>query len=367
MTPENVSAASASVLCPTSVMAARPAAVRGGDSSSSSSKVLAPSPIKNILGAKLASSNLSPYIKLVSGMAGGVAEACTLQPLDVAKTRLQLDKTNEYNGMIDCLKKTARNEGVGALYKGLTPFVTHLTLKYALRFGAFEKFKVMLGADAKGNASAKVNFTAGLAVGTLEACMIVTPFEVIKTRLQKQKVVAGQEPMYRGPIDVVVKIVRNEGIQRLWSGNMPTVIRQGSNQAFNFMSMAILNKMLWGKEQGDGKVLAVWQTLLNGLLAGAVGPCLNAPIDVVKTRMMGQDFSKPGEIKYTGWYQTARLIAAEEGLPALWKGIIPRLSRLAPGQAITWTVVMRVSTYFENLQKEIAADEKFKKEAEDKK
>mmetsp|Transcript_5780 Transcript_5780/g.11873 ORF Transcript_5780/g.11873 Transcript_5780/m.11873 type:complete len:357 (+) Transcript_5780:238-1308(+) len=346
-----------SALCPIGVMSATRAVHGPRDDN----KVFAPSPIKNILGARLASSNLSPYIKLVSGMAGGIAEACTLQPLDVAKTRLQLDKTGEYNGMIDCLKKTAKNEGVAALYKGLTPFVTHLTLKYALRFGAFEKFKTMLGADSKGNASAKVNFTAGLAVGTLEACMIVTPFEVIKTRLQKQKVKAGEVPMYKGPIDVVVKIIRNEGIQRLWSGNMPTVIRQGSNQAFNFMSMAILNKMLWGKEQGDGKVLAVWQTLLNGLLAGAVGPCLNAPIDVVKTRMMGQDFSKPNEIKYTGWYQTAKLIAQEEGMPALWKGIIPRLSRLAPGQAITWTVVMRVSTYFENLQKELAEEEKFSK------
>merc|ERR1719205_471745 len=70
--------------------------------------VIANSPIKDALNAKLRNSNISPYVKLVSGMAGGVAEACSLQPLDVAKTRLQLDKKGQYKGMFDCLKTIAK-------------------------------------------------------------------------------------------------------------------------------------------------------------------------------------------------------------------------------------------------------------------
>lgn len=286
-------------------------------------------------------------VKLIAGMAGGLAEATLLQPLDVAKTRLQLDKEKKYRGMFDCLLKVRKEEGVTALYKGLTPFVTHLTLKYALRFGLFEKIRVALNGGNTGQASSQVNFISGLAVGCIEATMIVTPFEVIKTRLQKK--VANQDIKYKGPIDVVVRIAREEGIRRLWSGNTPTVIRQGSNQAFNFMAMAYLNELLWNKKPGDGKTLEVWKTLLNGLLAGAIGPCFNAPVDVIKTRMMAQTY-KPGEdIKYKNWFQAGKLIAQEEGIGALWKGIIPRLTRLAPGQAITWTVVMRVTSYFENL------------------
>jgi len=326
------------------------------------SAVLAQSPIKDALSAKLAHSNISPYIKLLSGMAGGVAEACLLQPLDVAKTRLQLDAAKRYTGMFDCIKVIAKEEGASALYKGLTPFVTHLTFKYALRFGLFEKIKHAMGADASGNASKSVNFSAGLAVGCIEATMIVTPFEVIKTRLQKQVNKAGVKPKYSGPIDVVTKVIREEGIRRMWSGNMPTVIRQGSNQAFNFMSMAILNQALWDKKQGDGKVLAAWQTLLNGLLAGAVGPCMNCPVDVIKTRMMAQDYTDPANVKYKNWHQAARLIAKEEGIPALWKGLIPRLTRLAPGQAITWTVVMRISSTLENWQAEAREKERFAKQ-----
>uniref|UniRef100_A0A7S3PR75 Uncharacterized protein n=1 Tax=Aplanochytrium stocchinoi TaxID=215587 RepID=A0A7S3PR75_9STRA len=317
-------------------------------------EVIAPSAVKNAIGEKLRGSTVSPWVKLVAGMCGGVTEAVCLQPLDVAKTRLQLDKAGKYTGMFNCLGTIAKEEGASALYKGLTPFVTHLTLKYAVRFGMFEQFKRMLGADKNGNASAKVNFTAGLAVGCLEATMIVTPFEVIKTRLQKQ--VGSANLKYKGPIDVVVKVIKEEGVKRMWSGNIPTVIRQGSNQAFNFMSMAILNKVLWDKQQGDGKQLAVWKTLLNGILAGAVGPCMNCPVDVIKTRMMAQEHIPGQEVKYKNWYQAAKLIAKEEGVPALWKGLIPRLTRLAPGQGITWTVVMRVTSFFE--QQGLAAQEK---------
>ena len=43
---------------------------------------------------------LSPLIKGFAGSLGGVAEACLLQPMDVIKTRIQLDKEGKYRGII---------------------------------------------------------------------------------------------------------------------------------------------------------------------------------------------------------------------------------------------------------------------------
>lgn len=68
---------------------------------------------------------------------------------------------------------------------------------------------------------------------------------------------------------------------------------------------------------------------------------------MIKTRLMAQETIKGKEPKYRGWVHAMRVIAAEEGVLALWKGLIPRLARLAPGQAITWTVVTKVQTMFE--------------------
>lgn len=307
---------------------------------------MATSALKDAIGSELKGRPVPVYVKMLAGMAGGVAEACMLQPLDVTKTRLQLDTIGKYKGMIHCSKTIYREEGYLALYKGLSPFVTHLTLKYALRFGSFAKFRELIAGGKDKPVTNRVNFTAGLMAGCLESVLIVTPFEVVKTRMQKE-IGVGQ---FKGPIDCARKVVAREGITALWKGNVPTMVRQGSNQAFNFMAMAWLNKNLWKKEDGDGKKLPVTGTLVNGLIAGSLGPCFNTPMDVLKTRLMAQETVKGQELKYKGFVDALRVIAKEEGVGALWKGLVPRLTRMAPGQAITWTVVMQVTHIFETAE-----------------
>lgn len=52
----------------------------------------------------------------------------------------------------------------------------------------------------------------------------------------------------------------------------------------------------------------------------------------------------PGKVpKYTGLLQACVVIAREEGVLALWKGITPRLLRIMPGQAITFMTYEAVS------------------------
>lgn len=279
----------------------------------------------------------------------------SLQPLDVTKTRLQLDNVGRYKGMVHGLRTIAAEEGAGALYKGLTPFVTHLTLKYALRFGSFGFFKNLLGVRADGEGEAWKNFTAGLFAGLTEAVIIVTPFEVVKTRLQKQEGTDAKKLKYRGPIHAVRTIVTEEGAGALWKGVVPTMLRQGSNQAFNFMAFAFMQRHIFKRVEGDGVAQPLWQPFVTGLIASTIGPLFNCPLDVVKTRLMAQD-TKRGEVpKYSGWVSTMKTIAAEEGVGALWKGLIPRLARLAPGQAITWTVVATVQTWYERKFMDAAA------------
>ena len=85
--------------------------------------------------------NVPSYVKALAGISGGIFEAISLQPLDFAKTRLQMDKRGRYNNMFDCISKVSRKEGFLALYKGLTPLITHLGIKYCFRFGSFDIYK----------------------------------------------------------------------------------------------------------------------------------------------------------------------------------------------------------------------------------
>lgn len=117
-------------------------------------------------------------MKALSGSLGGAMEACCLQPIDVIKTRLQLDRSGSYKGIIHCGTTIARNEGLRALWKGLTPFASHLTLKYTLRMGSNAVLQSAFKDAQTGNLSHHGRLLSGFGAGVLEALVIVTPFEV---------------------------------------------------------------------------------------------------------------------------------------------------------------------------------------------
>ena len=57
-----------------------------------------------------------------------------------------------------------------------------------------------------------------------------------------------------------------------------------------------------------------------------------------------------GPVRYKGLLDALVKIPKEEGLRALWRGLIPRLMRIPPGQAIVWAVSDQITGYFERRQ-----------------
>ena len=290
--------------------------------------------------------SIPSYVKAFAGITGGIFEAISLQPLDLAKTRIQMDKRGKYNNMFDCISKVNKREGFFALYKGLTPLVTHLGIKYCFRFGSFDIYKKNTEKFIQNTMAA--SFIAGLGSGITESIFIVTPFDVIKTRLQMSHH-SMTDPheisriKYKGPIHCALTVVKEEGPTALWKGLTPTMIRQGSNQSCNFMTFYALNKYVWGKEIGSGQKIESWKSFVNGVIAGSVGPILNNPFDVAKTMLMAQGNEK----EYRNTIDCITKVFHHEGPTSLWKGIIPRLSRTALGQGIAWMTVMKFVEYYE--------------------
>ncbi|XP_016961060.1 mitochondrial glutamate carrier 1 isoform X2 [Drosophila biarmipes] len=58
------------------------------------------------------------YWSLMAGLVGGMTGAFLVTPLDVIKTRLQADSEKEFDGIVDCVQKTLKREGVTAFFKG---------------------------------------------------------------------------------------------------------------------------------------------------------------------------------------------------------------------------------------------------------
>ena len=67
---------------------------------------------------------------------------CTYRPLHY-KIRCQ-GALRCYLGIWNCGSTIIKEEGVRSLWKGLTPFAVHLTLKYALRMGTNAFYQSLL-------------------------------------------------------------------------------------------------------------------------------------------------------------------------------------------------------------------------------
>ncbi|RVW11911.1 Mitochondrial succinate-fumarate transporter 1 [Vitis vinifera] len=183
-------------------------------------------------------------------------------------------------------------------------------------------------------------------IGFTKKLVLVLLVQVVKIRLQQQRGLSPELLKYKGPIHCARTIIREEGLRGLWAGAAPTVMRNGTNQAAMFTAKNAFDGILWKKQEGDGKVLQPWQSMISGFLAGTAGPVCTGPFDVVKTRLMAQGRAG-GKLKYKGMVHAIRTIFAEEGLLALWKGLLPRLMRIPPGQAIMWGVADQVTGFYE--------------------
>lgn len=71
---------------------------------------------------------------LAAGAIAGVSEILCMYPLDVVKTRFQIQVGNsEYTSIVDCFKKMIKNEGFGSLYRGILPPIFVEAPKRAVR------------------------------------------------------------------------------------------------------------------------------------------------------------------------------------------------------------------------------------------
>jgi predicted membrane-bound mannosyltransferase len=202
-------------------------------------------------------------------------------------------------GPFGTARRIITREGPLALYKGLTAVYTGIIPKMAIRFVSFEWYRDALGGwynHYSGLSSStpppSVTFTAGLLSGLTEAVVIVTPAEVCKIRMQSQyhslmDPSQRQHAKYRNVAQTAVLIVKEEGLGALYKGVVPTMLRQGCNQAVNFTVYNWSKKVVlsWKKSKveksgGDSKEVTLdhWQSLVLGGLSGGMGPLVNNPL-----------------------------------------------------------------------------------------
>lgn len=270
-----------------------------------------------------------------AGCIAGAVEVTAVWPMEFIKTQLQLQaKTKNvifpYNGMISGLTYTVHETGFFSLYRGLAPTLIGSFPKAGIRFGLNAVIKNKLR-NKDGELTASKNFIAGLGAGVTEALVIVAPVETVKTKcIELNKSFAGG----------LRYIMSTEGISGIYKGALPTALKQGSNQGLRFMWFSEYKRVI----TNDGeKNLSPLMGLLGGMSAGCFSTFGSNPFDVVKTRMQGT-----GAVQYKNTLDCFTQVVMKEGITSLYAGVVPRLSRVVPGQGIMFMSFETIQGWLES-------------------
>lgn len=240
----------------------------------------------------------------VCGAIAGFVETAVCHPLDTIKTRMQV----RGNGLVSTIRSVWDR---GGFYRGIVPVWSGVIPKNAVRFSVYDRLMT---------ATEGSSFLSGLGAGAVEAVVVVNPSDIIKIRLQTASSIRDAVR------PTISQIIAEENLRLFSKGVGMTILRQSSNQATNFF----VHKSL---KDDFG-----FNTMSAGFISGSVGPILNHPLDVIKTRIQSSG---------NGFVSIASDIFSKKGIRGFYVGIVPRLVRIMPGQAVTFGVYDSCRSYLE--------------------
>uniref|UniRef100_A0AAG5DTK0 Mitochondrial carnitine/acylcarnitine carrier protein n=1 Tax=Anopheles atroparvus TaxID=41427 RepID=A0AAG5DTK0_ANOAO len=167
-----------------------------------------------------------------AGTAAGLAQSVVCSPMELIKTRLQLQdnlpKTaHRFSGPLDCTRHIWRREGARGIFRGLGITAARDMPGFASYFVAYE---YMVRTVA--NPSPFVILMAGGLAGTF-SWLVTFPLDVVKSRLQADGI--SGKPQYTGLVDCIRKSHAAEGLSFLSRGLASTLLRAFPMNAVCFL------------------------------------------------------------------------------------------------------------------------------------
>ncbi|ORX89791.1 mitochondrial carrier [Basidiobolus meristosporus CBS 931.73] len=257
-----------------------------------------------------------------------------LTPVDVVKTRIQLEPTVYNKGMIAGFRQIIKNEGAGTLLTGFGPTFSGYFMQGAFKFGGYEFWKKTF-IDILGLETASDNRTAiylaSAAIAEFFADIALCPMEATRIRLVSQPTFAS------GLVSGFTRLLKEEGVIRgFYSGFGPICFKQIPYNMTKFVmyertSEAIYKTIGTPKDQlSTGTHTGI--NLGSGLIAGICAAIVSQPADTLLSKINKQKGAE-GSI-------TSRLIALskELGVKGLFIGLGPRIVMVGSLTALQFAI-----------------------------
>lgn len=274
--------------------------------------------------------NLGP-----SAFSAAFAEVCTI-PIDTAKVRLQLqgnaiDTVPKYKGILRTMRTIAREEGLGALWKGLTAGIHRQILFGGLSIGLYEPVKNYYGRfDFLGDVPLLLKIMAGLTTGAI-AIGVASPTDLVKVRLQvEDNLQTGAGKRYPNAVAAYSIIAKDEGFLGLWTGVTPNIVRCSIINAAEMASYDQAKQVLLAAGLKDDILCQI----LSGLGAGLMAVCVGSPVDTVKSQVMGDS-----QGLYKGFFDCCYKTMVNKGPLAFYQGFLSNFGRLGSFNVVVFVTL----------------------------
>lgn len=258
---------------------------------------------------------------------GALFAAVLLYPLDVVKTRKQVDVSDEHAALAAASKRKSHNmwltcwliyrhEGVGGLFAGLSSKVVHTVVSNFAYFYWYSFLKQAAERRSGTAISTGMNLLIASLAGALNMSMTL-PLEMINTRAQIQpsdsesssdddsgeektdaplavKAGSPDKKSARHPTmwDLTKEIYAEDGLLSFWKGFIPSLVLV-SNPSINFTVFDKLKLRLQTSKMAaaNGTRLAsltAWEAFMLAAVAKAIATVLTYPVIRAKVLMQAQ-------------------------------------------------------------------------------
>ena len=288
-----------------------------------------------------------PGIGFMLGAMAACGAVTFTNPWEVVKIRLQLQGELQRKNMLSKEHKLYRNvgqaflkigevEGLRGLQKGLMPAYMYQILMNGVRFGGYDPVKAVYTKFmapeyyAEGKPYHLANILAGATSGMVGAAL-GSPFFMVKTRLQSysKTLAVGTQHEYRGTVDALKSIIKNNGAHGLLNGMQAATLRTGVGSAVQLSTYDKARSYYISRFGIPDNVAADFGA---SLTSGFFVCVFMNPFDTVTTRMYNQGVdAKTGKgLFYSSPFDCFVKTVKSEGFAGLYKGFWAHYLRVGP-------------------------------------
>jgi solute carrier family 25 phosphate transporter 3 len=228
------------------------------------------------------------YLK--GALAGGLCCSIThgvLCPVDVVKTRIQLEPEVYNRGMIGGFKQVIEAEGVGALATGLGPTIVGYFIQGWFKFGGVEVVKINLvqnlGTEKAWELKTPI-YLVSAACAEFVADLFLCPLEATRIRLVSDPSFAD------GLVGGAARLAKEEGVIRgFYSGLGPILLKQIPYTMAKFAVQGVAADIIY-KSTGTQAATSSssWNlgvSLGSGTIAGVAAAIISHPADTLLSKV----------------------------------------------------------------------------------